>query len=468
MKTNKLALISMLLLLAVLACQAASQGVSQAGTAPAAGETIVPGPTSSDLESVALPAEEPDMQVRPLDVKTVWFYQNKDSFLDLNFIFLVENPNKNAIVTDSEYDVTAHDAAGTAVAVGTARVGVIFPGETQPAFSSGLTWKDEAIHQRSIVDRLEVTPTKPGEGHAYKSASPFATSQVMFFPDADYPEVTGLLQNRLADVDLDAVSVIGIAYDDQGNIIAAGMNVPGTYVPAGGSTAVVAVLHGYGTPAKVRLFPYIGFLWGLKKASHEPEPVQLVKAGVVSRVPGQASYGFVIKNTDPVDGRMDINYSVTGFDQNGSILAVETGSQSIMFPGEQLGFTNGLHLPPDTSVARVEVQVRSSADPHDAAGFKAAGLSANPITVEGATFVPGDPTGKVTCTLKSLWSKDLTAITLNVLGYDENGVLVNSAVGTDYITVPAGGQTQVEIEMSFPQKPAKLEVYPIFTGIPQW
>ena len=462
MKTKKLLYFGLVLLLTMLACKASLQG----SPSPAGGEPVTLQPTSPNSASVPVLQDTPtvQVQVQPLNVTTLWFYQEPMNIATntVDFTFLVENLNKNVAVEDTEYQVIAYDAANTVVGTTTARVGLIFPGETLPAFSiTSLTVKEQ-----SIVASLEVKLTQPGQAYTYNSSSPFATSQVTFFPDAKYPQVSGIIQNRLTDTDLDSVGTAAIAYDDKDNIIAAGDGGSGSFIPAGGSIGAVVYLQGYGVPAKIKLFPYLDHFWGLKKSTQEPEPVQLVKAGMISNESGEVSYGFVAKNTDPVNGRMNFDYSVIGSDQNGMVLTVENGdSLAVVFPSEELGFTSDfLHIPDGTRLAKIEVQLWSSADPEDAMGIKNANLSAIPITAEQATFVPGDHGSKVTCILKNSWSKDVTSAAVTVLGYDDNGVLMNSGM-TDLsgITVPAGGQTAVEIDMG-PNKPAQLEVYPMIMG----
>ncbi len=394
----------------------------------------------------------------------MWYAQDKNSPSMLYYAFIVENPNQTIAVTETEYQVVAYDLTGTILGTATANVSVIFPAETQ-----GLAGQEPIdVPEKSSVAKVDVQVMHSGVAHQFDfTGSPFTTDKVTYFPDPDTPRVSGIVKNLTANTDFTNLTVSAIAYDAKGMIVGAGSSEWISSLSADSTAYVVIDIKTSGNPAKVVLFPALSEGWQANQASPQQEPVQVLAVGASEDQYGSTTYGFVVKNTDTKNARVNIECDIAAFNDSGEVIATTNDMIGVIFPGERQAAAGDLSVPQKMKVAKMEVVIHSSTDDHDEWGLQAANVSASPLTVGQGKYLKGDYQSKVTGILKSSWGKDLANIKVTVIAYDASGNVIGG--GSTYIdNVPANGQVAIEIPLSVPQDPAKLEIYPSFSSPPQW
>ena len=400
----------------------------------------------------------------PLKVLQTWFYQDKTFPDEVNFVFLVQNPNPAVTVIGTDFQVVAYDAANTILGITDAYIQVIFPTETLAAVSPFLSIKENTVVSRVEVElknpgtpdttlNLKIVPSGGGEGTTY-SGSPFKTSNVKYYPNSsDGPQVSGTVQNIVGNVDYLDVDVTAVALDTNGKIVGASLSPFLTAIPANGTVGVVTSdIHLTGDPASWELFPTSGN----SQDASQPDPVQVLRSGA-TQDGNSAQYGIVINNTDPLHDRMSITYTVTAFDAEGAVIGVDYKPLdiAIIFPGEQTGAAGNMDLIDNTPLARIEVQVVSEDDPHDIYNYQKASLMTNPLTAEDCNLVSGTT---VTCMIKNNSPYDFSNTSAAVIAYDGAGAVIGGG-NTVIDGVPANSQVAMEVD-GLPAQTTKFDVYP--------
>jgi|GEM_PF-4616054 len=460
-------LLVLILFIPLLACRASTPStlVPASSEAPSA-EAALPTQTGY-VAPPSVPTDTPITQADPLKVLQAWFYQDKTDATSLYFAFLVQNPNPAMTVVNTHYQVVAYDAANTILGNADASVGVIFPTETQ-VVTSPLAMR---VPENTVVSRVElnlVTPGNPdaslnvtvvpsggGQGSTY-SGGPFQVSNVKYFPNSSGgPQASGTVQNLVGNIDYRYVYVTAVAFDTDGKIAGVGLNPTQIDIRAHGTVGVVTdAIQLTGNPVRVELFPVISENIGAARDASQPDPVQVIRSGATQDGTISAQYGLVIKNTDPLNDRVNINYLATGLDADGAVIGIDSRFIPVIFPGEQTGASGDMTLIENTKLARIEVQIESDGDPNDSNNYQKAGLTTNPLTAQQCNLI-SSTTG--TCMLKNSSSYDLGTTTATIIAYDETGTVIGG--GDDMIDgVPANGQAAIEVD-SLPAQTNKIEAY---------
>jgi hypothetical protein len=179
---------------------------------------------------------------------------------NVNFVFLVDNPNTGKLLQYLTYRAAIFDDSGRVLAITTGQINSIFPGERQAQTgSTHLPAKTKA----SIV-QIQVVPPHDdydnlGIVAAGLTTNPLKADQVAFFPGDYEARVTGIVINS-SDKEVQA-RVVAVAYDANGNLIA-GAETYLNSVPGNAKVAVEIHFYPKVTAAKVEIYPSIS---GLKR-----------------------------------------------------------------------------------------------------------------------------------------------------------------------------------------------------------
>lgn len=365
------------------------------------------------------------------------------------FAFIVENPNTNVAIENSQYQAALYGKDGSLLTSDEGYIEVVLPGQ-----KLGIAGDMSLPNESAMVDHLEVQ-LKPGKFTTTDPQPPFATDKVIFIKGDYGAYTTGMIQNPYTS-DVSNVSAYAVAYDDQGEIIGGGYTYV-YFVPAGQQIGVSISTRTPKMPAKVELYAALSGLSNLDSdASTAAKDVAVISAGF-GQEKTRAAYGFVIENSDAANAIEKSQYHVTALAKDGTVLATDSGYIDLLLPGQKLGIAGSLSLPGENAVVeRAVVQVKAGklkpSDPQPT------------FTAEKVTYVKGSYDSKVTGIIKSPYKKDASQLRINALAYNAAGAIIGGGYGyLDF--VPAEGQAATEVSVVTKDKPAKVELYASLTGL---
>jgi hypothetical protein len=210
----------------------ASAGPSRTASAPAA--TRVPASRTPTRATG---------QGQPLALAQTGFAQQDT---EIAYAFVVSNPNGDAAIMDSEYQVAAYDAGGAVIDTDSGSIDIIFPGEKLGI--AGEIFANDAA-QKAAKIQVQI---KSGTVRAGTDKDPLSVANVTLQTSTFSQSATGVVSNA-GTSDLKDVQVYSIAYDAGGAIIGGGLTFL-DFVPAGGSSAAKVSLTTSARPAKVEMY----------------------------------------------------------------------------------------------------------------------------------------------------------------------------------------------------------------------
>ncbi len=165
--------------------------------------------------------------------------------------FLVENPNSNYTLEESQYHVTGYSADGSVLCTDEGYINSIFPnqilgigGDLYPASDAVLDYIEIQIKDGKFVES-EIVPF-------------FTAENAQFINDAYFPKVTGTIVNPYTS-DISDLIVNAIAYNEAGDIIGGGYTYI-DFILAGGKTAAEVSITVSDVPASVELYATFSYL----------------------------------------------------------------------------------------------------------------------------------------------------------------------------------------------------------------
>jgi hypothetical protein len=143
--------------------------------------------------------------------------------------FIIQNTDKQKAITNLVYQITAYDANGVLSTLIQPVNCLLFPGET-----TGIAITGGGVPGMKPT-RIEV---QVGSGAIYTgtlTADPLQVANVTFVPGSS-PKISGVVKNQFGKDFNGSFQVDALAFDAQGNILAAGTYSNGSGIPANGST----------------------------------------------------------------------------------------------------------------------------------------------------------------------------------------------------------------------------------------
>ncbi len=209
--------------------------------------------TGGDVANVELFADlsylsdaiDADPATDPIIVQSGYGQDAND--IDVGWGALIENPNANDHIRDSEIMVWFQDAEGRVLDADSSFLDILPAGRT-------IGYGDDFIFLPDGTTAATMSILiRPGTLEAAETADWFTAENVTYLPDDFFPEATGTINNPFPQ-DYEDLYVTGIAYDEAGNIIGGGYGFL-ELVPANGSAEATVGITASGVPARVELHP---------------------------------------------------------------------------------------------------------------------------------------------------------------------------------------------------------------------
>jgi hypothetical protein len=372
-------------------------------------------------------------------------FSEVQSFDEVGYGFVVENPDSRNAVINSEYRVTAY-SGGEALEVDSGYLDYVLPG--QRVGVGGSIFIPSGRDADSIV--VELTA---GQAAEPKLDPGFAISAVRFFPKETFPSATGVLSTT-SDVPLQDFEVFAVGYDAAGAIIGGGYTFV-SFILAGDTTGVEVTVSSAEEPARVELYPVVTSLtiFALDSQSEtEALPLAIVDEGYgPSTFPNELGWGFVVENPNATLAAETTAYRVIAYAEDGSVLGVYTSFMSLVLPGERLGLGGSFYVPAGTTAERLDFELLGRY-------FNETTIEAGVLTASAVGFVPDQFTPKVTGTITSNLDRELNDIEVYAVAYNAAGDIIGG--GFTFIDlIEAGGQQPVEVTIAVGQEPSSVELY---------
>ena len=184
-----------------------------------------------------------------ISIRKFGFEQNE--FGTAYYGFLVENPNDNYALENSQYHMAGYSSDGVVLCSDFGTIETILPNQTIGKGGLLFPTSDQAI------DYIEVT-IHHGEYIETEALPSFTAENIQFINDEYDPQVAGTLMNPY-DIDISDLWVYVIAYNDSGDIIGGGYSLL-DFLPANGEAVVDASVTVSGIPASLEFYATVSSL----------------------------------------------------------------------------------------------------------------------------------------------------------------------------------------------------------------
>jgi len=391
--------------------------------------------------------EDPPAHVaRPLVVEDHGFVQEG---VNVDYGFIVWNPNAGVAVVRSGYRVVVYDAAGTELGSANGLIAHVAPGATWGA-GGRLRVGDAPIAELKVL-------VEPGEGAADFPRPTFRVEDPARFDlGGDRgTRITGVVRSpyRLGVTDLR----IDVVFVDEEGVVVSGTVVYAGYVPgeapigigeasigiAEGAVGVAATTRALGV-AEARFYPTLGGLARFHDPDEWPDGamVPVLTAQGFGREGDRLTWGAEVHNPSDVVAIERWVLSLTALDARGNVLAAFSGRERWLLTDQRLGVLQHLTMPPGERVDRVVAELVPLS-------FVAAGeVERVPrFTAEEVRFEADPLFPKVRGTIVNPGDRAVSHVKVVALLYAAEGGVTGG--GTTYLdTLPAGGRADVALYVS--------------------
>ncbi len=367
------------------------------------------------------------------------------SYDEVAFGFIVENPDGVNAVVNSEYTVTVYDG-DVELESDSGYLDYVLPGQRLGV--GGSIFIPEGRDADSIV--IELTA---GEAVSPDLDPGFSVTGITYYPDSLFPSATAVISTS-ADYPLQDFEVFAVGYDEAGSIIGGGYTFVSFILP-GGSTGVEVNLSSVDEPARVELYPVVTSLtvYGINDPSFDNAlPLEIVQDGFgVSSFEGELGWGFIAENPNTDLAAETTAYQVTAYAADNTVLGVYSSYISLLLPGERLGLGGSFYVPSGKAAERLEFEILGRY-------FSETLLQAGVLTSSGAAFVADEFSPQVTGTIINSVTRDLSAVEVYALAYDADGQIIGGGF-TFVDMIEAEGQADVEMTIAVGEDPAMVELF---------
>jgi len=358
------------------------------------------------------------------------------------FLFAVENPNKGYALESSEYQIEIYDATGSVLDTSSGYISLVLPEEKL------FVAADFYLEEGQTADRIEVQIDSGSPEELELTEAPFTVDQVEFLPDDWFPQISGVVNNKL-NRDVSDMRITAVAFDSDGKIIGGGATYL-NFLPPNGKSAVDVNITVNQTPAKVEIYPTISGLSVFTEAASTEGGLVLLDYNFT-----QSKYGggvaFLIQNTNTTSAIASAQFRVEAYDDADVVLDTSEGYINILFPGEKQAVFTDLSIPDGKTITKVTVQIKQG-------DTTASEFSQNPFAAEKIIYQPGDYSEYVTAVISNSSEQTMEDLEVVAVGYDDDGKIVGG--GYTYLDFVHGKDTAgVQISYRGDQAPSTVEVY---------
>lgn len=367
------------------------------------------------------------------------------SYDEVAFGFIVENPDDVNAVINSEYRVTAFEG-GSELESASGYLDYVLPG--QRVGVGGSIFIPSGRNADSIA--VELTA---GEAADPELDPGFAISGVTYYPDSLFPSATGLISTT-SDQPLQDFEVFAVGYDASGAIIGGGYTFV-SFILAGGTTGIEVNVASEEEPARVELFPVVTSLtvYGISDTSSAgAQPLGIVADGFgPSAFENELGWGFIVENPNTGLAAETTAYQVTAYAADGKVLGVYSSYISLLLPGERLGLGGSFYLPSGTIAERLEFEVLGRY-------FTETTIQADFLTASGVTYIGDEFSPRVTGTIENSLDRELIDVEVYAIAYNASGQIIGGGF-TFLDLIEAEGQADVEVTVAVGEEPASVELF---------
>jgi hypothetical protein len=371
---------------------------------------------------------------------------------EIGWGFVVENRDLERACVESSYEVTVYDASGVPVEMHDGRLDTVMPGQRLGV--GGALFLSPGVS----AARVDVIVTAGTLVEPQLDAG-LAADTVRYYNDDLYPTATGVIRNDFARP-LEDIEVFAVAFDSAGLIVGGGSSFLSFVLP-GEPTGVEVVVTAGSPPVTVELFPMVTSLTRYSdqlRADADPpdaRPLFVDEQGFGALEAEHAGWGFVIQNPNEKLAAEEVEYHVTAWADDDSVLGTSASSLSLILPGERFGVGGELFLPAGPIIERITFQLLPRA-------YAAGDLPAGYLTVDDIELDSGAASGglSVRGRLSNDLDQDLSMIDVYALAYDESGAIVGGG-STIVDIIEAGGAYRVTVPLIALGTPARVDMYAV-------
>lgn len=426
------------------------QAVTEVNLQPSM-EEIAPDP-----EPQASPEDSPPPQTLP---KTAYdssgkelvvvnsVFKNNDYFVP--YAYEIKNTDPTYALTTTYCTVEAFDANGESVGEWEDYVEFLKPDETTKF--SGQIWK----LNENVAEEIKVACEYQLTDNAEYTLPFEITNEHIFYDDLFSQHlVTAIFKNTSPTTYL-YTRIDAIAYNNAGEMIGGGYDVI-SFIYGNTQVGTSITLNIDEQPAKIEFFPKTPSYNEIDDNPARTSQISVVASNFESFDTYLAGGMLLKNNTDQLI--TGFNVLTTFYAADGSVCMKDYYGGDAIFPGETIGSSNGSIFFPEECIPN---NYESYVYPLDVAEPQ---LPTNPFSVSNAQFSNEDYP-KVTVTITNNYNQRISDVTVNVLLYNTDGVIIGGS--KDYVgEIVANGSAEMEIWVSDigNQSIGKIEVYPSLTS----
>lgn len=423
--------------------------------------SITPNALDATLEAQAarqasslLGKPDPSANPKPLTIVDQWFGVNPRSG-NLEFIFIVTNPNPDWGISSAPFTVNIYDKTGKSLTQPwNEELGPLFPGQTV-AFH-----QIYSVPENSEVGKVEVQMGKLVANQPGSQSFPLSVDQVKLVTYGDTMSVTGIIKNTLKD-DIAWIEAEALAFDASGKLIGGGTFTRIHFVPGNGQVAVAQRLTTDEKPARAELIPRLSSMSEIELPSDEIKDIHIAGIGVRLGSANMADYTAIFENKSQKKVYLGLEYSFAVYAEDGGVIAAFDGEIDTIFPNDRIAVLGSIELPAEARVARADVQFNYPENYQVNPDNKALKLTANPLTAPPeVTITQDDYYYTFSGTVFNSLDQEVKGVDVVGVAYDDQGKIIGSA--RTYVDVlPAKSSAKVEIKlMKTPARPVRVILFP--------
>jgi len=372
-------------------------------------------------------------------------FSEVQSFNEVAYGFIVENPEDDMAVINSQYRVTAYSGTEQ-LEVDTGYLDYVLPGQRVGVGGSII------IPAGRDADSIVVELT-PGETAEAELDPGFSIDTVRYYPTDTFPSATGVIRTT-SDVPIQDFEVFAVAFDEAGAIVGGGYTFVSFILP-GKSSGVEVNVSSADEPASVQLFPVLTSLsiFALNDPGHpEAQQLAVVSEGFgPSTFPNELGWGLIVENPNVELAAETTAYQITAYAEDGSVLGVFASFIALVLPGDRVGSAGSFYVPSGTTASRLEFDVIGRY-------FTETTVEPGYLSSLETVFAPDPVTPKVTGTIQNNLERPLNDIEVYAVAYDGTGRIIGGGF-TFVDLIEADSEHPVEVTIAVGQEPASVELF---------
>ncbi|HYI15831.1 MAG TPA: FxLYD domain-containing protein [Thermomicrobiales bacterium] len=372
-------------------------------------------------------------------------FSEVQSYDEVAYGFIVQNPDAENAVINSEYLVTVFQGADV-LDTDSGYLDYVLPGQRLGV--GGSIFIPSGRDADSIVVELSA-----GEAAAPEVDPGFNVDLIRYYPDSLFPSATGVISTT-SDVPLQDFEVFAVGYDETGAIVGGGYTFV-SFILAGATTGVEVNVASANEPASIELYPVVTSLtiFGIDDTtSPNAEPLVIVADGFgPSAFENELGWGLVVENPNSGLAAETTAYQAIAYAADGSVLGVYSSFISLLLPGERLGLGGSFYLPAGTIAERLEFEVLGRY-------FSETTIQADFLTPVDVAFVADEFSPRVTGTIQNSLERELSDVEVYAVAYNAAGQIIGG--GFTFIDlIDAEGEAAAEVTIAVGEEPSAVELY---------